>query len=424
MPFLGSFAMKSNDHNVLEGYRAEIAKCVRCGSCSATCPSFLADRRESRSPRGRMALIEAVLNGLLGASELYRDRLATCTGCLACESQCASGVPAATIIQKAKEAAFAEKGPDLIGRALRLPLRHPSLMASLAWLAPAALRYTGEAVKGRRTADAGTRGRGDAERTPTRGRIVFFPGCAVRHFRRDVGHAARRVLERLGYEVVVPDGLVCCGRPFLSLGDRDAAQEHALRNTGILAAAGADAVVTACASCGLTFKRDYPALLAAGREPVPVLDVHELLSGRIGELGIAPEARRVTWHDPCHLGRGQGLGRTAREVLLAVPGLRLTEMREPGRCCGFGGVMRATHPAHSMAIGEAKARDIMASGAPVVVTGCPGCMMQLTDALRRASSDAEVRHTVQVLAEALPDGGARAQREDAGLAAQGAAGRK
>jgi Fe-S oxidoreductase len=238
------------------------------------------------------------------------------------------------------------------------------------------------------------------------------------------------VLEQLGYEVVIPDGLVCCGRPFLSLGDRDAAQEHALRNTGMLAAAGAGMVVTACASCGLTFKKDYPALLApTGREPVPVLDIHELLAGRISELGIAPQKRRITWHDPCHLVRGQGLGRTARGVLLAVPGLELAEMREPGRCCGFGGVMRATHPALSTTIGEARARDIIASGAPTVVTGCPGCMMQLTDALRRAGSDADVVHTVQVIAEALPDGGRgdgemRGHGEKAGLPAHAAAGRK
>jgi len=414
--------MKHNDHKELEQYRTEISRCVRCGSCSTVCPSFLADRRESRSPRGRMALIDAVLNGAIGASDLYQDRLATCTGCLACEAQCASGVPAATIIQAAKAEAFAEKGPGIIGRAVSLSLRHPSLMASLAWLAPVALRYSGEAVRGRpvdgsrtrrRSSGPGPAGAGQGKKG---GRVVFFPGCAVRHFRPDIGEAARTVLEYLGNEVIIPDDAGCCGRPFLSLGDRDAAQELALRNTDMLAAAGADAVVTACASCGLTFKKEYPALLAsAGRSPVPVLDIHELLAGRIKGLDLAPKSRHVTWHDPCHLGRGQALGRTARDVLRAIPGLVLTEMREPGRCCGFGGVMRATHPSLSTTIGEAKARDVMATGAPLVVTGCPGCMMQITDALRRAGSGAEVVHTVQVIAEALREG----RRGDAATRGQG-----
>jgi glycolate oxidase iron-sulfur subunit len=395
--------MKHSEHNALEHYRTEISRCVRCGSCTTTCPSFIADRRESRSPRGRMALIDAVLSGALRVSDVYQDRLATCAGCLACEAQCASGVRVATVIQAAKEAAFAERGPDLIGRAVALSLRHPALLSSLAWLAPVALRYTGEAVKGKRvrSAEFGVRSEGDSGRASS-GRIVFFPGCAVRHFRQDIGSAARTVLEHLGYEVVIPGGLTCCGRPFLSLGDRGAARDLALRNTEILAESGADAVVTACASCGLTFKKDYPALLApTGSRPVPVLDIHELLAGRIESLGLSPQRRNVTWHDPCHLGRGQGLGQTARDVLRAVPGVTLTEMSEPSRCCGFGGVMRATHPSLSTDIGGAKARDIISTGAPLVVTGCPGCMMQITDALRRAGSDAEVVHTVQVIAEAL-----------------------
>ena len=399
--------MKNSGSKTLERYRKEITRCVRCGSCSTVCPSFLADRRESRSPRGRMALIEAVLNGVLPASDIYRDRLATCTGCLACEAQCASGVPVTTIIQAAKEAAVAGKGTDLITKTIALSLRHPAVMASLAWLAPVALRYTGEALRG---PDGGRVRRrpgraGDAGQEKRGSRILFFPGCAVRHFRPDIGHAARTVLERLGHEVIHSDDLVCCGRPFLSLGDRDAAQELALRNTDILASAGADAVVTACASCGLTFKKEYPAVLAqAGRKPVPVLDIHELLAGAVEQLGLPTVARRVTWHDPCHLGRGQGLGRRAREVLRAIPGLELAEMREPSRCCGFGGVMRATHPSLSRTIGEAKAQDIIGTGAGLVVTGCPGCMMQITDALRRAGSDADVVHTVQLIAEALGEG--------------------
>src|SRR5512145_522297 len=106
--------MKTTGRTTLEKYRKDIAKCVRCGACSTVCPSFLADRRESRSPRGRMALIEAVLDGRLRVSDVYKDRLATCVSCLACESACASGVPFSRIIQAAKEQAVREAGPGLV----------------------------------------------------------------------------------------------------------------------------------------------------------------------------------------------------------------------------------------------------------------------------------------------------------------------
>jgi glycolate oxidase iron-sulfur subunit len=128
---------------------------------------------------------------------------------------------------------------------------------------------------------------------------------------------------------------------------------------------------------------------------------------------------RVTWHDPCHLGRGQGLAKTARGVLRAVPGIELAEMQEPDRCCGFGGVMRMSHPSLSGEIGGKKARDIMTTGARRVVTGCPGCRMQIADSLRRAGSPASVVHTVQVLAEALgrAGSGVGSEEQDGAVAA-------
>ena len=402
-------------NNLLEQFRRDITRCVRCGSCSTVCPSFLADRRESRSPRGRMALIEAVLDGKLRISDVYKDRLATCTGCLACESACASGVPFSRIILAAREQAIDESGPGIVAGFVSAALKNPVLMRSFAWLAPVALHYGKGSVRGvgkLRHGDTGSKGRTDTETgrhgdtEKQRGRVAFFPGCAVDQFQPDIGSATVSVLEALGYEVVVPKGLVCCGRPFLSLGDRSAAEELARKNHDILALLEVDTVVTSCASCGLTFKKDYPALLApSGRNPVRVQDIHEFLAGKTGDLDLAPVPIKATWHDPCHLGRGQGLSKTGREVLLAVPGIELIEMKSPDRCCGFGGVMRVSHPSLSRAIGEAKAKDIAATQADVVIAGCPGCRMQIADSLRRMGSETEVVHTVQVLAQAL--GGAR-----------------
>jgi len=393
--------MKSAVRQPLEKFRKDISRCVRCGACSTVCPSFLAARRESRSPRGRMALIESVLDGNLRVSDVYKDRLATCTGCMACESACASGVPFSAIIQAAKEQAVRETGPGIVASLVSAALKRPLLMRSLAWLAPVALHYSGEAVQGKRKTDTGSRGRGEAENKQKR-RVAFFPGCAVQYFQPDIGDAVATVLEALGYEVIVPDGLKCCGRPYLSLGDRAAAENLAAKNADILSSLDVDAIVTACASCGLTFKKEYPALLIpSGREQVPVLDIHEFLSGKLPDLALGTMSEKVTWHDPCHLGRGQGLAGIARGVLLDIPGIKLVEMKQPERCCGFGGVMRVSHPTLSGTIGEAKAKDIAATGAALAITGCPGCRMQIADALRQAGSETKVVHTVQVIEAAL-----------------------
>jgi glycolate oxidase iron-sulfur subunit len=359
-----------------------------------------------------MALIEAVLDGKLRISDVYKDRLATCTGCLACESSCASGVPFSRIILAAREQAVRESGPGIVASVVSAALKNPILMGSIAWLAPVALHYKGGSVKGvgkLRHGDMGSKGRTDkvtgrhGDRSKKqKGRVAFFPGCAVDHFQPDIGKATIKVLEALGYEVVVPAGLACCGRPFLSLGDRSAAEKLARKNHDLFESLDVDAIVTSCASCGLTFKKDYPALLApSDREPVRVQDIHEFLAGKTGDLDLTAAPVKVTWHDPCHLGRGQGLSKAAREVLMAVPGIELVEMKNPDRCCGFGGVMRVSHPSLSSAIGEAKAKDIASTPAEVVVTGCPGCRMQIADSLRRVGSRTEVVHTVQVIEAAL-----------------------
>ena len=395
---------------MLDRYRPDVSRCVKCGACRAVCPSFLWERGESFSTRGRMALIQSVLNGELAVSGIFKDRLATCTSCLACEASCPSGVPVTDIIQAAKEQAVAEAGAGLISRLLAGVLKRPALLRASQWLAPAVLRYSRNnssecRVQGSEFGAPFEKFREqDAKNTKT-GRVVFFPGCAIANFQPEIGKATIAVLNELGCEVLIPDGLKCCGRPLLSLGDRKAAEELAEHNQALLAGIGADAIVTACASCGLTFKKDYPKLLRPGAEAPEVQDIHEFLATRISGLKLGPLDISVTWHDPCHLGRGQGLAETARDILRAVPGLSLVEMIDADRCCGFGGVMRLTHHRLSDGIAADKAQNIMKTGADAVVTGCPGCRMQIAHALRQAGSEIEALHTMQVLAKALRDDG-------------------
>lgn len=410
---------KRNTDVLLEKYRQEISRCVKCGTCSAECPTFLKERRESQSPRGRMALIQAVLDGRLAVSEIFKDRLATCMGCLACVASCPGGVPVTEIIQSAKEQAIAESGTGIINAMIASVLKHPAAFRATAWLAPFMLHYArGAGVRGPgiggkskgsrvKSRDASSESvvqssnAGEVESAKKQGKVAFFPGCAISGLQQDIGRSVRTVLDRLGYEVIVPGGLKCCGRPLLSLGDRAAAQLQAERNTFLFEATGADAIVTACASCSLTFKKEYPKLLRSGMKSPAVLDVHEFLAREIAGLSFRPVRKRVTWHDPCHLGRGQGLSGKARDILRSIPGLELVEMNNADHCCGFGGVMRITHRRLSDGIAEDKARSILATKTEAVVTGCPGCRMQISNALMLAGSEIRTLHTVQILEEAL-----------------------
>jgi len=384
----------------LQTYQEEISHCVKCGSCSGVCPTYLYERNESYSARGRMALIDAVLNGRLAVSRIYKDRLATCTTCLACEAACPSNVPVTEIIQAAKEQVVAESGRGIVGSVIAGLVKRPALFRVAARFAPVMLHYSNRRGS-REHKKSSTFNVQRSKRTGRRGRVAFFPGCAVGYFHQDIGEATIRVLTAIGYDVIVPDGLKCCGRPLLSLGDRQAAGELAGHNTKLFDALEVDAIVTACASCGMTFKKEYPELLPAGAQIPVVLDIHDFLAGRIAEINLNPVYKSITIHDPCHLGRGQGLSRTVRDLLQAIPGLTLVEMKDADRCCGFGGVMRLTHREVSDGIADEKITNIIATGASTVVTGCPGCCMQIADALRRHGSEIEVVHPMQLLEEAL-----------------------
>jgi len=401
-----------NEHTPLEKYRKDIARCVKCGSCSTVCPTYRHERDESFSARGRMALVKAVLDGRFPASAVYRDRLASCTTCLACEDACPGKVPVTRIIQAAREQAVHEAGIGVIKSVIAEVVKHPALFSAVAWLAPVALHYAKGQGASSRGQVASSKGQGDkghssefrvqrSTKQRSRGKVVFFPGCAVDHFQQDIGTATIAVLERLGYEVIVPRGMKCCGRPLLSLGDRRGAETLAAHNATVLAKTDAIAIVTACASCGLTLKHDYPGLLRPGRPFPVVLDIHECIADKLEGMELSPVHKTVTWHDPCHLSRGQGSANNARDILRAIPGISLVEMRDADRCCGFGGLMRLSHRGLSDGIAAVKAANIVLTSADIVATGCPGCMMQISEALRRKDSDVQVLHTVQVLEQAM-----------------------
>jgi len=433
-------------HDDLGALREDIRRCLRCGACQAVCPVYREERREESVARGRIRLALELLEGGLDPTEEMVRRFDACTSCGRCAAECPAGVRADEVILAARAELVRRRGVPwvrravfsglkarrLFGAGLRLAartqdvvLRHvdgrPDLRRARLPVGLDARRVVAPLARvplhERVATDRGLRGRPDTSVSSARLplRALFFPGCLISYVYPEIGEALVRVLAAHGIEAVVPAEQQCCGLPALVYGDVETAREIAREQVARLLDVPADVIVTACATCGISLKRTFAELLADDRQlgaPAAELarrtvDVTELLSERVEQ--IPPPGRieaRVTYHDPCHLLRGQGVGRQPRDLIRAVIGVELVEMAAPGTCCGGAGSFSLTHPDLSLAIGARKAEDILAAGVDLVTTDCPGCVMQLSDSLYRHGSALPVLHVVQLLDRAYraPDG--------------------
>ena len=403
----------------LRSYYDESLKCVRCGLCQAVCPTFAVERREAAVARGKVQLVRALLEGRLAPSTPVRERLFLCLNCGACTANCPSGVAVADLILAARSQLLADLGQpaverlllnDVLARPSGLRLAGAALdlyrRSGLRWLAHKAglLRaLPGDLGEAEALLPAPARdGRRPYVVDPPehpKHRVAYFAGCLTTVLYPDLAGTVVAVLRRQGCEVVMPAGLSCCGMPHRSYGDRAKAEELEGRNAERLNAAGVEAIVTDCATCGAGLK-GY-----GGLRP-PVYDLNEFLAEKIALASPErPLPLRVTYHDPCHLGRGQGVREAPRRLLRQIPSLEFVEMAEADRCCGGAGTFALTHYAASTQILERKVANAATTEAAIVATGCPACRMQLNHGLaRRAAagraSPAEALHPVELLARA------------------------
>lgn len=417
---------------LLERYREDIYKCIRCGACRAVCPTFAAELDESMTARGRMALVEAVLDGRLELTEKFAEKMSTCVTCMACSADCPSGVPVEEIVLAARAEIARARGVNhlqrFIARNIILSGWLLAPIARLGGMAERILRPFGAISpfkwkgKARKLPNIPGRPLRDSypevvsPEGPAKGRVAFYVGCNINLIYTDIGRSMLNVLSRLGVEVVMPPDEVCCGAPLLVLGDRETVVELAAKNLYAFSNLNVDAIVLACPTCGHMLQK-YPEILSEARPELKaqaaafaakIMDINQYLL-RFTEVrallgAAAGSPMKVTYHDPCHLKRGMGVFREPREVLKAIPGLTLTEMNAPDRCCGFGGTFSLVHYDLSMKIGEMKAEDIRRTDAQVVVTSCPGCRMGLEDLLDKSGQEIPVKHLVQVVEEALKGG--------------------
>ena len=205
------------------------------------------------------------------------------------------------------------------------------------------------------------------------------------------------VLNHYGVGVYVPKGQVCCGTPAMSLGDEALARTLAEKNAAAFRALAVEAIVCGCASGGATLKKEYAEMLGDDALGAPVKDFSEFVAPMVTEAAVPRD--RVSWHDPCHLKFVQKMSEPPREILRKVSEFR--DIEGADYCCGMGGVFSAFFPDLSNRIAARKTAAVEKSGVGTVVTGCAGCMMQLTDRLSARGNGVRVRHIAEVLAEAL-----------------------
>lgn len=222
-------------------------------------------------------------------------------------------------------------------------------------------------------------------------KIAFFTGCMIDYRLPDVGLALMDVLKEHGIDVMVPTDQVCCGSPMIRTGQTDIIEELVRKNEEVFK--DYDIILTVCAGCGATLKNDYPQYGVN----LNVVEISEFLADKLNTKDMEPLNMRVTYHDPCHLARGQGIRETPREILGKIKGLEFVEMEEPNRCCGSGGGVRAGKPELAAKMGKRKVDMIKKTDADAVITICPFCEYHIRDSLVKEGSDVEVLNILRLL---------------------------
>jgi glycolate oxidase iron-sulfur subunit len=404
-----------------------VDRCNKCGLCIPSCPVYQQILTEAASPRGRVQLVKNFLEGNVSLSRRAKEIILTCLLCESCVVNCPSGVRLDHLFTDFREELVKEYGLDWKKRLIYTLLANEKFLRSSMvfaklgrnWLLETFARrmHIGNIPAGKlprvsprpfRDQFGGViRPEGKAE-----GRVFYFTGCFTNYFAGDVGQAVVNILKKLRLEIEIPKGQDCCGIAAILSGDGDLSLKNMEKNISLLSRAEGDAVLVDCATCGAAFRKEYIALLkrkgmdTAGAEALrkKTLDVMEYVAARMENLPLARKGAgkkiRVTYHDPCHLVRAQGVGDAPRKILKALPQVEYVEMEEAGTCCGGGGAFQFDFPAVSKGITEKKIKNIRQTGAEVIVTGCPGCRLTIAGNLD-GGDRISVLHPLQLLDQAL-----------------------
>lgn len=398
------------------------------------CPAYEALGRESVAPRGQVYNVRAVLERRLPLTETLAGDIYDCLACRACESVCPSGVPVGSIMEEVRGIITDRASESWLARALKRvilgrvfiePRRLAVLVALLRFYQKSGLRRAVRAsgilclfpgdLESREAMLPAVPARTSHEplassllpQGASRGRVGLFTGCIAPHFFPDVNRATARVLQRNGFEVVVPADQRCCGALHLHNGLPEIARRLARVNVASFGAAGVDSVVVNAAGCGAALA-EYGELLSGSGEgrafSERAVDVSAFLvrNGFEPPRGAVPV--RIAYDAPCHLFHAQGVREEPRKLLESIPGVELVPFRDSERCCGSAGIYNVTHHEISMKILDEKMSHLRVARPDIIATGNPGCLLQLALGVRRAGLSAEVTHPVVLLDRAYRGG--------------------
>jgi glycolate oxidase iron-sulfur subunit len=397
--------------------RAGIDACVHCGFCLQSCPTYLTLEDENDSPRGRILLMRSALEGTLALDdpslETHIDR---CLGCRACETVCPSGVPYGHLLESTRATMAETRRLPFVARSILWVFARPRLLTAVMAISrvlratriPALLSRLGGRLGFAMAMLASTEGAArprayTAAGDGTRGSVALLVGCVMEGLLTETNRATERTLTMNGYAMVDARGQRCCGALHAHAGDLREARKLARVNIAAFDHSGTQYVCANAAGCGAMMK-EYAHLLAddekwserAASFSARVRDVSELLVAAGPRRG-GPVREKVTYDAPCHLLHAQRVAEPPLAVLRAIPEMELVPLEGAEHCCGAAGIYNLVEPDTSNTVLEPKLRNIAASGAELVATGNPGCLMQIGAGLRRSSIAARAVHPVDLL---------------------------
>lgn len=410
---------------------AIIDQCVHCGFCLPVCPTYVLWNEEMDSPRGRIYLMKLASEGTAAVNPSWVSHFDSCLGCMACTTACPSGVDYGKLIEATRAQIERQHqrslGEKLYRRFIFSMFTRPDRLRLLRWPLRAYQKSGVQTVlralgvfkllpKNLRAMEALLPQLSTNEMTPEvtpaveprRRRVGLLLGCVQREFFQDVNAATARVLAAEGCEVVAPEEQSCCGALLVHSGEEQAALALARKTIEAFEHAHVETIITNAAGCGSCVK-EYGHLLRddsqysapAAAFAAKCKDVSEVLAELEPRAPRNPLRLRVAFHDSCHLQHAQGVRSQPRALLSRIPGLELLEIPESSICCGSAGIYNLLQPDAANALGDRKAQLIAALQADVVVTGNPGCVMQLQSSLNRIGQTTPVLHTIQLLDASL-----------------------
>lgn len=335
----------------------KVRSCIECYSCFATCPVIKFIKTKFGGPyimRYLSKFESDPRDEFDRLDESLKEGLYKCTSCGKCKAVCPKDINTfGDAIERLREIACKEgKGP--------LP-EHVAFKENV--------EKTGRSIKAEGPSFI------EEVKNDNGSKIALFTGCMVDNKLHHIGEALIDVLEANGITIDIPEGQVCCGSPLIRTGQTDMVQELVDKNNEVFR--DYDTVLTICAGCGSTLKNDHPKY----GSNLNVMDISEFLVDKLDTDKMKEVNTTVTWHDPCHLGRGQGIKGQPRDILEQIPGVTFKEMKYPCQCCGAGGGIKAGHPEIAMTLAKEKAKMIEDTGAESVITICPFCQYNIQDGL-------------------------------------------